>query len=1237
MLSSGQVSQMFSQQNQQFSGNAMYSQQISQQMPSMYSGSFGQMSGPSGFSYGGQAQMGYDFASRTSGGAVSAMGGAAQFALGAGGLMAGLGMGGPMRYALDPFAGAGAMYRAGGAMGMGMGGSLAMGAVGMIPALAVAGGIKHAIGSVMGGAQEQAGIDRVLGQNFNFANPSSGGRGFSRQQSMAIGDMVRQLDHMPEMMTSMGELTRIMDKMGQMGVMNGATNVKEFGTKFKSTLNVLKEMSKVIGSTMEEALPLFGEIRRSGMYSNADIMKNAMQRQVVGGLTGMNQGQVGAVAGYGSQLGFATGGSRATGAQHALRVAGQLGMANQMGILSNDQIMEMTGMEGAEGIQALSGQISQASYKISGSALGTAMSIAMAEKKDGKFTGKMDAKLMEQFRSGQISKSQMLSMLHSKTADRGSKMSYVTKRGALRSEMAGQMGVEGQMNMLQMVLGERGYDNPDALNLVSQGFGLDEREAGMLVELGQKMPDINMEMKQRGRTEAKRIAQQAFMKENYSWDSLKTKVGKKIEGVITEPFKKFGAELRNTINNAVDDFVDDVTGKYKVEVTAGMSSLMRGAGSNLGDSRSRLASILGGSAGKTVGSTLGGGVNMSAGGLGSAMNWMTGNKTAGSRAIDAMNLTVVGKNALETADNMSDVGMMRGQGYNTLDTDHGLFRSPVRTMATDRGMQTAAARLSGLSDGSIGMGDSTLSAIARDSGFGAAKADLISQEAFGKSLGGLGALSDKYARGDVVAAIAGSGGGASGMLGAARSRLGADADLLSMTPDRQEAISRRIRGFEKGGAERIFGSAEGADAFMSSFKDIQGSKAGQFLSKTYLRDFGSGSASWQQGQIGTAGKAIGGLMGVGGEGMGREMMAKGLGWAGSYMGMGSALTERGQDMARGRGDDSRDDYFKGLAVKEMAGIQLSSTDKSEIAKNREAYEGVKDQLHLAEVVAKGKTGSAAWTKDDKALLSKMGFDNPDDFTPAQAEKFGKINELMNKAKLDPKARKELDSYLSDTASQSIIEVGQRFQAHGKEVGAGVKGLLASKLDIGGKEGASMLNRVQAYADRLSGAKDLGSLRKAFGIGGGTSIAEDVGGLATDLLNNNNLSHEQTMRIVGTDQDLEAAYSRASYTKNRLKSRKGFSDFFSESGKLTGDDAARLGSIKDKYFDGKGQLKDEKGFVKFMASEEGQKTLTAAGAEERSKYASQADIAKNMESFGQSVASLAQIVQTMKDGKDTKKP
>lgn len=1228
MLNSGQVSQMVAQQNSMFAGNQMYSQQISQQMPGMYSGSFG-MPMQGGFSYGGQSPpMGYDVGSRASGGIMSAAGGTAQFALGAGTLMAGMGMLGGARYALDPFAGAGAMYRMGGAMGMGMGGRLAMGAAGAIPALGLVAGAGHAIGSVMSGAQDQASIDRTLGQNFGFSNPSTGGRGFSRQQSMAIGDMVRQLEHMPEMMTSMGELTRIMDRMGQMGMMNGVTNVRDFGSKFKSTLSVLKEVSKVIGSTMEEALPLFGEIRRSGMYSTSDVLKNAMQRQVVGGLTGMNQAQVGQVAAFGSQLGFATGGSRATGAQHALRMAGQIGMANQMGVISNDQIAELTGLEGAEGQQALAGQLTQAGYRMSGSALGTAMSIAMAEQKGGKFTGKMDSALMDRFRRGDMSKAEMLKMVHSKTGSRGSKLSYVSKRGELRSEMAGQMGVEGQLNMLQMVLGERGYDNPDALNIVSQGFGLDEREAGLLVDLGKQMPDINLEMNQRGRAEAKRIAQNSFMKQNYSWDAVKSKVGKKIEGVITEPFKQFGADLRNSINQTVDDFIDDITGKYKVEVTHGMANLLRGAGSNLGDSRTRLSSLLGSGAGVKAGSALSRGTDMSMGAIGSSMNWLTGNQTSGERMVDVLRDTSLGRDALQTVDNQADVNKLTGVGYNTLDSTGRMFRSPLRQMATSQDMLSTGNYLSQLSQGTIAPGSGAAAAL-RDRGLAGARADFAHQVSFGGERGSaLSRMAEQYGGRDVMGAI-GSGGRLAGFASEARRRLGEDAGLMMSLPDKGMDMASRLRNSERR-LDSIFGN-EGGQYVKDLIKERQGSRGGDFIIDAFTNHhqyLGQGSAAdW------TNNKNL----------AGRSTLDIALGRSnGDYSGLdrNTKLMVQGIRASMASGDSSSkinsaghfdmDKYFRELAEKELAGVKLGQGSRAAISTNQEAYDAIKATVEVEDVILMAKNGGN-FTGHQKDVLRRMGYENSSDFTKEEAEKLGKFKDLMNKANLSDKDRKALKDYKDQLGAGALIEVAQRISGQGRDVAGRVKSLRKSGIGLG-KEGEAMLSRIEGYAGKMAGMTSGAGIESGFGLKGGSSYAEDIGSVAYDLSNMKDQNLART--ITGTDDDLAAAYSRARYVKQRLSRNKTFDTFFDSQSvsKMSTTDQERLGDIRQQYFDSKGNVKDAASFTKFLAGDEGQKLLTAAGSEQRSRFASQADIAKNMESFGQSVTSLAQIVQQMKDGK-----
>lgn len=1229
MMNSGQVSQIFAQQNQMFAGNQMYSQQISQQMPGMYSGMFG-MPMQGGFSYGGQSQLGYDAGSRASGGIMSAAGGAAHFAMGAGTLMAGMGMmGGAARYALDPFAGAGAMYRMGGAMGMGMGGRLALGAMGALPALGVVAGANHVIGSVMSGAQEQSSIDRVLGQNFGFSNPSTGGRGFSRQQSMAIGDMVRQLEHVPEMMTSMGELTRIMDRMGQMGMMNGVTNVRDFGSKFKSTLSVLKEMSKVVGSTMEEALPLFGEIRRSGMYSTADVLKNAMQRQVVGGMTGMNQGQVGQVASFGSQLGFATGGSRATGANHALRMAGQLGMANQMGVLSNDQISELTGLEGAEGIQALSGQLTQAGYRMSGSALGTAMSIAMAEQKGGHFTGKMDSALMDRFRRGDMSKSEMLRMVHQKTGSRGSKMSYVTKRGELRSEMAGQMGVEGQLNMLQMVLGERGYDNPDALNIVSQGFGLDEREAGLLVDLGKRMPDINLEMKQRGRSEAKRIAQDSFMKQNYSWDSVKSKVGKKIEGVITEPFKQFGAELRNSINQTVDDFVDDITGKYKVEVTQGMSSLLRSAGSNLGDSRSRLASILGGGAGVKARSALGKGSDTSMGFIGSTMNYLTGNQTSGERMVDVLRDTSVGRGALQTADNSADVRTLSGMGYNTLDSTGRAFNSSVRYMATSQDMLSTGNYLSQLSQGMISPGSGAAGAMA-DGGLSAARADFAHQVSFGGSRGSnFSRLAEQYGGRDVMGAI-GSSSRLAGFASEARKKLAEDAGLMTSLPDKGVDIASRIKDSGRR-LDRMFGG-ENSQYVMDMIRERQGTRGGEYLLDSFTKRsyLGQESAeSWTHNKNVASSSTLDIALSRSGKN------------SSDYFGLdrNTRLMAQGIKASIAAGDSNAhldtshfdlDKYFRELAEKELSGVKLGQGSRAAITTNQETYDAIKATVEIEDVILMAKNGGN-FNSHQKSTLRKMGYDNPDDFTKEEAEKLGKFKDIINKSNLTDKDRKALKEYKDQLGAGAMVEVAQKISGQGRDVGSRARALRKSGVGLG-KEGEAMLSRIEGYAGKMAGMTSGAGIEAGFGLKGGTSYAEDIGSVAYDL---SNMKDQNVARaLTGTDDDLSAAYSRARYVKQRLSRNKTFDTFFDSQSvsKMSVSEQERLGDVRKQYFDGKGNVKDAASFTKFLAGDEGQKFLTAAGAEQRSKYASQADIAKNMESFGQSVTSLAQIVQQMKDGK-----
>lgn len=548
---------MFAQQQQMFAAQAQYSQQLSAQMPQPYGSGLGATGfgggwTPNGYSYGASPYGGYGPGNSFGNSMTSAMGGIANAGFGMlpfmGG-MAGFGMGG----------------LGGGLLGAGLG--FGVGAIG-----------KHVVGSMMAGAQENAMMERTLSQ-FNFSNAESRtGRGFSRQDSSAISNMVRQMERIPEMMTSFGELNKLMDKMGQMGLMQGVKDAGEFQKKFRDTVSTLKEMSKVLGGTMEDALQALGEARRSGFYSNTDIAKNAMARRVTSALTGMDQNQIGGLQMYGGDLGHAQGGSRRTGAQFALRTAGQLGMANQMGILSNDQIMEMTGKEGAAGIQDLSASMTELGYKMGNSNVGQAMTLALGEVKDGRYTGRMDQALVEKVRRGELGLNELKQLARSKANTRGAKLSFAAHRDRLRSEMVGSVGTEGIGMQLQEILGDRGWNNPDATSLVMQRFGASEEQANLLQQMMPNLQSIGSQMNQTQRQEARMSAINASQRE-HGWDALKHRISSKLKQYTTDWAKDLGANVRDYFANWADDFMDSLSGQYRSYLTKNVASTFAAAAS----------------------------------------------------------------------------------------------------------------------------------------------------------------------------------------------------------------------------------------------------------------------------------------------------------------------------------------------------------------------------------------------------------------------------------------------------------------------------------------------------------------------------------------------------------------------------------------------------------------------------------------------------------------------------------
>jgi hypothetical protein len=195
--------------------------------------------------------------------------------------------------------------------------------------------------------------------------------------------------------------------------------------------------------------------------------------------------------------------------------------------------------------------------------------------------------------------------------------------------MASQVGAEGIAMELGDVLGGAGFSNPDALNIVMQKYGVDERQAKIITELGQRMPEIQRELGSRGQTEGRRIAEQSYMKENLSNEAIKRKIYKRLENTFSEPFKHIGANISNAVSSYVDNFMDSLVDRYSVNVSKEVSSLASGSLSGSSKAQSKMAAMI-----KDSGSLSPGGVSVGTGEAGLAM--LTGQATDKMKRYDTL-------------------------------------------------------------------------------------------------------------------------------------------------------------------------------------------------------------------------------------------------------------------------------------------------------------------------------------------------------------------------------------------------------------------------------------------------------------------------------------------------------------------------------------------------------------------------------------------------------------------------
>lgn len=566
MMSSAEVSQLMMSQNAMFSGQMQFAERIGPggglhaygggRPVNPYEGVPGV--GPTPFSYSATGGMGYGMGNKGSAMAMSGLGAAASvggMAMGFAGMLPRIG--GVIAPLVDPFSAFGAARGAATALGIGGGMGVAAGLAGAAVPIGIGMLGASAAHSFVQGGQQQSLINTTLGQNFGFTNLSSrSGGGFNREDSMQIGSQIRQLAHVPEMMTSVQELTALIPKLKASGAMVGVRDAGEFNRRFKEAVTTIREVSKIIGSTMEEAAEMFAHSRRVGFLGKTDQLNNTLNVQLTSSVTGMSNGQVMGMQTAGANLGTAFGTSRKRGAMAVTNAAQMVGGAVEEGRLDLSQIEDVTGVEGEGATGAFAERITGKMMQMAkGTAAGRYISAGLARfDETGRYIG-MDQSLAKRMREGTLSMGEIKSRGLKNMSLRRNQAGFTARANDIAGDFAGSVGAGGLARFAENIGSERypGLGSEGA-TVIGQQFGLDANEMDIARQMGGDPADEIRRKLQ----EVDRASTQAYRSEHTpgaAWRRVKTKAGATMFGGIQEAGAKFSKSVSQAIEDTVDDFM----------------------------------------------------------------------------------------------------------------------------------------------------------------------------------------------------------------------------------------------------------------------------------------------------------------------------------------------------------------------------------------------------------------------------------------------------------------------------------------------------------------------------------------------------------------------------------------------------------------------------------------------------------------------------------------------------------
>lgn len=599
-FTSTQVSGLVGGQQVMFANQAAFANQISEMVSG--GGSTQHMSNPyPSPSYGvaGLDPGSPDIGTKLAGGAAMALPG-----LAAGGSMAAslLGYKSPLGL-LDPFTGISRGFGAGTGGGMMaragvMAGAEGMGinyAFGNISGAFASGGLRAGLGAIGGGIAgaaatalpyyaaykgiEYAGQQAYTGvQNFQdvrrmssqYLEPQYGAPGARMGGAMGAGQVGQITSFMHELasedvQTTMKDMRRLMDRAGQTGMLQGLGDVNQFKQRFRDIVKQTRGIAQILGTTLDEALPVTQKLQQMGMWTAKDVLGTAVAMKVAGPSGAPSL--LGSVE-QGAQMSYAMGGKLEAGGRLGRALYSQVDAATSAGIFSQQDIRNITGgVGGAEGQRMMAGSMQQVFAGFGQSAAGRLMMAGLGEFKGGEFTGRMDEQSVNRWRRGELNFQDLQRVGKQRTgSSKEAAVSFFNKADELGQEMAQKGGMVGMAQAVQQAMEHAGYAG-QGKNIENRFIqlitGSNQRQADMIQKVIRELPRIQATEQERASAALEDTFNQMNERRFRSLSGLGDAVSKALHEGLGRPIQELAERTTSTMSEATERLTDKFMGRTR--------------------------------------------------------------------------------------------------------------------------------------------------------------------------------------------------------------------------------------------------------------------------------------------------------------------------------------------------------------------------------------------------------------------------------------------------------------------------------------------------------------------------------------------------------------------------------------------------------------------------------------------------------------------------------------------------